>query len=198
MPLGAQQLGSDTDDGGDGTSGMHAPPPAYDSGNNAGNSGAHAADAGRAAPGRARRQLPDTAGGPRPPPTCHCTKEPSTAHSLKWWGVFTELAEVLHGELDVPYQLSSGTLLNFHRDCEILSNDVDISVSLDWWQAGDNRERLQAAMEKRDFKLMWLKNKGTFATTHTYGYEEQYTKHGATGPSSHRVDMFASISNPGT
>jgi len=185
----ARQLGADTVV----ASSKHAQPPATNVGSPS-DSSAYSADADEAARGRTRRQL--TGSNRTAQYAYHCTKEPSTEHTRAWWEVFKELAEALGGELDVPYQLESGTLLNFRRDCEILSNDIDITVPLEWWQTGDNLHRLQGAMFKRHFKVRRATNKGTFKTTQTYGYEEQYTydKH---GDKHYRVDIFASIPHPG-
>jgi len=185
----ARQLGADTVV----ASSKHAQPPATNVGSPS-DSSAYSADADEAARGRTRRQL--TGSNRTAQYAYHCTKEPSTEHTRAWWEVFKELAEALGGELDVPYQLESGTLLNFRRDCEILSNDIDITVPLEWWQTGDNLHRLQGAMWKRHFKVREAINKGTFKTAHTYGYEEKYL-YVKNGSKHFRVDIFASIPHPG-
>lgn len=53
----------------------------------------------------------------------------------------------------VPYQLNGGTVLDFYRNCEILSSDIDVSIPLEWWQAGDNRAKLRKAMAHHGFEL---------------------------------------------
>jgi hypothetical protein len=88
-------------------------------------------------------------------------------------------AKAIHtlSQLNCPYNIHAGTLLNFARDCELNDSDIDLVIPLVWMQS--NEKALKAAMEAIGFR-QWR----TFGNKAEFGYETAYMYNGT------KVDMF--------
>jgi len=83
-------------------------------------------------------------------------------------------------DLECPYHLHAGTVLNFVRDCEILDNDIDAVIPLLWWRA--HEEALDAALLKAGFELH-----KKFGNIEKPGYENSWLKR------NFKVDLFSIV-----
>ena len=90
-------------------------------------------------------------------------------------------------DLEAPYNLHTGTLLHFMRNCNINDTDIDIAISLDWWKRND--KLLEKNMRKHGFHHAW--SSGAFGSLEAdFGYELAWEKNNV------RVDLFSKVDYP--
>ena len=106
---------------------------------------------------------------------------PPESDSLKWQ-TFTDMVNVLN-DLNCPYNLHGGTLLNFVRDCELKDSDFDFAISLEWWR--ENFDLLDKAVRNAGF--VPEREEGAYGTIGKPGYEMPWEKRGF------KVDFFSRI-----
>lgn len=93
------------------------------------------------------------------------------------WDIFHNIITILN-TLNAPYNLHGGTLLSWYRDCSLGSQDIDITLELDWFTQNNNK------LKRKLLDNRWRVIK-RFGTIGKAGYEEAWVKNNI------KVDLFS-------
>lgn len=114
--------------------------------------------------------------------SCPVTAEESTKMQF-----LRNVTNILN-ELDCPYHIHAGTLLNFVRDCQSNDFDIDIAIPLVWIQ--ENNNRITKAMQSNGY----TKDRQNFGKiSEPFGFEVAFWDKKRSGS---RVDFFTTVETP--
>ena len=108
---------------------------------------------------------------------------------------YNVLVDVIHvlDSIQCPYNLDSGTMLNFVRDCNTLDSDIDIAIPAKWRRSNDNEQLLNNTMRAAGFTSYYRYTKAfahgfdSFGTLGEFGYEVAWKKNDV------KVDTFTAV-----
>ena len=93
------------------------------------------------------------------------------------WEVLKSMCTALNS-INAEYAIHAGTLLGWYRSCSLFDGDIDLTLSLSWWE--NHVDELEVALRQAGFKFQ-----GFFSKRWKVGYEEAWTQNKV------KVDLFS-------